>query len=77
MWSLLPTWALLYLLNKIILINYVFSCMILYKYVYWGRGCHSSDKHALIFYIKYVRPYGFVVRKNDISWYAGGNINKY
>ena len=40
--NLLHGWTLLCSLNKISLINFIFSCMILHKYVCRGRRCHTS-----------------------------------
>jgi len=43
--NLLSTWVSLYLLNKIILINFVFSCMILYKYIWQDIWCYIIESH--------------------------------
>jgi len=53
--NVLPTWAPLYLSNKIILINSIFSCIILYKYVCRGWRCHIHN-FKIISYLTFKNP---------------------
>ena len=46
--NLLPMWTPLCLLNKIILCNFTFPCILLYKYVYQDRECHMYDYCNLV-----------------------------